>query len=162
MRLNTYLNYYDIRERILSISESGTYELREAWLMKEAFISFYDNNTAETAEEALSTLISSYAQSTVYEIRQFARTLKKWKTEIINSFIIVFTDYRTSKDTGQVMLSERKLNNGLMENRNSILKIIKKNANGYPNWERFRNRCLYVLRKDAVPLLNPINRSKQR
>ena len=44
-----------------------------------------------------------------------------------------------------------------MENRNSIIKTIKKNSNGYANWERFRNRCLYVLRTSALPLLNPLD-----
>ena len=32
-----------------------------------------------------------------------------------------------------------------MENRNAIIKLVTKAANGYRNWERFRNRCMLVL-----------------
>ena len=74
---------------------------------------------------------------------------------IINSFIVVKQRHTVDKDTGQVVVSDIKLNNGLMENRNSIIKTIKKAANGYTNWERFRSRCLYVLRKSSNPMLNP-------
>lgn len=35
-----------------------------------------------------------------------------------------------------------------MENRNAIIKLITKSANGYHNWDRFRNRCMLVLEKE--------------
>ena len=93
---------------------------------------------------------------------EFAGTLRSWHKEIVNSFIVVKYSYKVDKDTGQVVVSARKLNNGLMENRNSLIKSLKKNSNGYTNWERFRNRCLYVLRPDARPLLNPIEDDKKK
>ena len=34
-----------------------------------------------------------------------------------------------------------------MKNHNTIIKWITKVANGYRNWERFRNRCMLVLEK---------------
>ena len=34
-----------------------------------------------------------------------------------------------------------------MKNHNAIIKWITKVANGYRNWERFRNRCMLVLEK---------------
>uniref|UniRef100_UPI0040267A20 transposase n=1 Tax=Holdemanella biformis TaxID=1735 RepID=UPI0040267A20 len=40
-----------------------------------------------------------------------------------------------------------KLNNALMENRNAIIKLVTKVADGYRNWDRFRNRCMLVLEK---------------
>ena len=98
-----------------------------------------------------------FSSSGMTEMTHFGRTLRSWNTEIINSFIIVGKSYRVDKETGQVVISDRKLNTGLMENRNSIIKTIKKNANGYTNWDRFRNRCLYVLRRSAAPHLNPID-----
>ena len=94
-------------------------------------------------------------------MEEFARTMKNWKQEIINSFIVVKQSYKVDKDTGQVAVSDQKLNNGLMECKNSLLKTIKKNSCGYQNWDRFRNRCLYVLRPDALPLLNPIEEKKR-
>lgn len=41
----------------------------------------------------------------------------------------------------------RKLSNGPIEERNRIVKIILRLANGYTNFNRFRNRVLYVLNK---------------
>ena len=35
----------------------------------------------------------------------------------------------------------------MMENRNAIIKLVTKAANGYLNWERFRNRCMLILEK---------------
>ena len=55
-----------------------------------------------------------------------------------------------------------KMNNAIIENRNAIIKCIKKNANGYTNWDRFRNRVLYVLDKDANFLMNPIPLPKKK
>ena len=86
----------------------------------------------------------------------FGKTLRNWHKEIVNSFIVFKHSYTVDKETGQVVVSAQKMNTGVLENRNSILKAIKKNSNGYTNWERFRNRCLYILRKNAVPLLHPI------
>ncbi|MDY6282871.1 MAG: transposase, partial [Erysipelotrichaceae bacterium] len=97
-----------------------------------------------------------FAASGIPEMKEFSRTLISWREEIINSFIVVKQRHTVDKDTGQVVLSDIKLNNGLTENRNSIIKTIKKAANGYTNWERFRSRCLYVLRKSSNPMLNPV------
>ena len=151
-KLGRLLNYYDIRDLIEAIHP----DLKAAWRLKDDLTDFYEKNTYDTAEEALTELILSFSHSGITEMKEFGRTLANWKEEIINSFIVVKKKYKVDKDTGQVVVSDIKLNNGLMENRNSILKIIKKNANGYTCWNRFRNRALYVLRPDAVPLLNPV------
>lgn len=155
-KLDRMLNYYDIRVLIENIHP----DLKTAWRLKDDLADFYDCNTFETASQALEELIQKFYQSGIPEMQEFSRTLRNWKQEIINSFIIVKYDYRVDKDTGHVVVSAKKLNNGLMENRNSLLKTIKKNSNGYTNWERFRNRCLYVLRRDALPSLNPIDDQK--
>lgn len=109
------------------------------------FFNYYD----------LKSMIQAFASSEIPEMKEFSRTLISWREEIINSFIVVKRRHTVDKDTGQVV-SNIKLNNGLMENRNSIIKTIKKAANGYTNWDRFRNRCLYVLRRNSYPLLNPV------
>ena len=147
------LNYYDIRQLIEAIHP----DLKAAWRLNDELTDFYDDNTYETAPQALRDLIQMFSSSGMTEMTHFGRTLRSWNTEIINSFIIVGKSYRVDKETGQVVISDRKLNTGLMENRNSIIKTIKKNANGYTNWDRFRNRCLYVLRRSAAPHLNPID-----
>ena len=37
------------------------------------------------------------------------------------------------------------MNNGLIENRNKSIKLLKHSSNGYTNWDRFRARVLYSL-----------------
>ena len=60
----------------------------------------------------------------------------------------VFNYYCTiSKDTGEITVEQKRINNVLMENRNAIIKLVTKAANGYRNWERFRSRCMLVLEK---------------
>ena len=152
-KLQRMLNYYDIRTLIEAIHP----DLKAAWQLKDELVDFYDNNDIDSAPEEMNKLIRKFSTSSVAEMKEFANTLKNWKQEIINSFIIVKYSYKVDKDTGQVVVSAKKLSNGLMENRNNLLKTLKKNANGYANWDRFRNRCLYVLRPDALPLLNPID-----
>ncbi len=79
------------------------------------------------------------------ELQSFADTLRNWFREIINSFHIVKQEYVVDPKTGNVRLKEHRLTSSMIENRNKIIKMIKHNANGYTNWERFRNRVLFVL-----------------
>ena len=51
------------------------------------------------------------------------------------------------KDTGEITVEQKRINNALMENRNAIIQLVTKAANGYRNWERVRNRCMLVLKK---------------
>ena len=149
---HAYLNYYDIREKLLALSP----ELTEAYYLKDAVVDFYNHATKESAKEQLDKLIVKFLESPTEEMKGFGCTLSKWKTEIINSFIIVGHDYQVEAETGRVVVRNKKMNNAIIENRNSIIKCIKKNANGYTNWDRFRNRLLYVLDKDVTYLLYPL------
>ena len=67
----------------------------------------------------------------------FASTLNKWKKEIVNS-LRIYSE-----------LNNRTISNAIIENRNKIIKNVKHNSNGYHNWNRFRNRLMYVLTPDA-------------
>lgn len=151
-KLQRMLNYYDIRNLIEAIHP----DLKAAWRLKDEIVDFYDHTSYDSAPEALNDLIRVFCHSGIPEMIRFGRTLRNWDQEIINSFIIVGLRHKIDKETGHVVISDQKLNTNLMENRNSIIKTIKKNANGYSNWPRFRNRCLYVLRPDALPVLNPL------
>ncbi len=71
-------------------------------------------------------------------------TPARWKQEIIHSFIIIDKEHN------------KKMNNGIIENRNKVIKQLKHNSNGYKNRERFRNRALYVLNEDATFRLNGV------
>ena len=156
-KLHRMLNFYDIRNLIEAIHP----DLKAAWQLKDDVVDFYDNNTADTAEQALNELIRKFYRSGIPEMIEFGKTLRNWKQEIINSFIIVGYNHKVDKETGQVVISEKKMNTNISEMKNSMIKTLKKSANGFSNWARFRNRCLYVLRPDAKPVLNPIPPRKQ-
>jgi transposase len=156
-KLQRMLNYYDIRKIIEGIHP----DLEAAWRLKDEVIDFYDENTVETAEQTLNELIQKFFRSGIPEMIEYGKTLRNWKQEIINSFIVIGHRHKVDKETGHVVISEQKLNTNMSENRNSIIKTLKKSSNGYANWPRFRNRCLYVLRSDARPMLNPIPQKKK-
>lgn len=147
------MNYYDLREELLGTSS----ELLKAWNLRNSVIDFYDGNTADTAANALEELIARLRSSDIPEMRAFASTLGKWRTEIVNSFKICGLTYKIDKEDGHVAVRRNRMNNAIIENRNAIIKCIKKNANGYTNWDRFRNRVLYVLDADARFSLNPLD-----
>lgn len=145
------LNYYELREKLLDTNK----DLRKAWDLKEDIVDLYDKCTVNDVEKKLREVIKEFHESEIPEMVAFSRTLAKWKTEIINSFYVYGPVYQVDKDTGHVAVRKLKLNNAIIENRNAIIKCIKKNANGYTNWDRFRNRVLYVLDKKATYSLNP-------
>ena len=53
----------------------------------------------------------------------------------------------SSKDTGEITVEQKRINNALMENRNAIIKLVTKTVTGYRNWDQFRNRCMLILEK---------------
>lgn len=153
---NHYMNFYDLREKILEISP----ELNEAWMLKDEVVRFYNECTSDNAKDELNKIIKRFKSSSVAEIVDFSKTLNKWKEEIVNSFYIVGHEYKVNAGTGYVAARQKKINNAIIENRNSIIKCLKKNANGYSNWTRFRNRILYVLDKNSTYSMYPIVKRK--
>lgn len=146
-KLNRYLNLKDILNLILDSDE----ELKEAYYFLDDFDHFYRTSNTKNSKARLERLIERAGSSSISELIEFGNTIIRWKNEILNSFIIVDT---VIDEDGVV--TERKINNGIAENKNRNLKILKNNSNGYRNWERFRNRGLYVLNKDATYHLNPL------
>ena len=49
-----------------------------------------------------------------------------------------------------------------MEGTNSRLKCIIKNANGYRNFNRFRNRCFFAINKNEPILGRPKKNGKDK
>ena len=74
--------------------------------------------------------------------------LKKWRTEIINSFERPFDD--------------RKQSNALAEHCNSRLRELLAVSNGYANFERFRAKALFCLNNHIFYSLTHILDSKKR
>ncbi len=82
-------------------------------------------------------------------MRKYASTLKEWKKGIINSFIPIKSPI------------PRTATNAAIENRNKLIKDIKRGGNGFRCWSRFRNRILYALNSESTMHLNPIKKEKQ-
>ena len=134
-RLNQYINYPQLLDRILAISP----ELKEAYQIKDRYLLFNTYSDFSNAEKNFNEMMSLIRKSHIPEIVVIHKMLNNWKEEIINSFILV---------------DGRRLSNGIMESRNSIVKLIKKTGNGYVNFARFRNRCMYCMNRDALPCLS--------
>lgn len=143
-KMKQYLNFYDILDMILRNND----DLFTAYNLKYKMDQFYKTCTYEQSKKALSELIIEFRDSGLKEMIDFSNTLIRWKQEIINSFILIDKNHN------------KKINNGIIENRNKVIKQLKHNSNGYKNWERFRNRTLFVLNEDAKFRINPIIEKK--
>jgi|GEM_PF-5089282 len=103
-------------------------DLVTAYEYKYTLITFYQKCTTENAKVALDEIIIDLRFCKVGEMNKFANTLIKWKYEIINSLIIV--EEKIDKN-GNVI--HKRLNNGIIENKNKSIKLLKHSSNGYLN-----------------------------
>ena len=106
------------------------YELGLAYTLKDEFLTINKSATPDTIEAALDEYINTLISFQIPEFLSVAKTMKKWRQEIINSF-----------DT----IDGRRISNGPVESVNSRIKLIKTSSNGYMNFDRFRRRVLYSL-----------------
>ena len=174
-KLKRYCNYYDLYQMMLAFDS----QLETCINLKFQLDELYNSGTYESAPTLVQELINDLNESQIPEMIAFANTLRNWKSEVINSLIEIDDkkDYERKKwnDKEKVIQTQKakrgkkyklrpfneskvyRMNNGIVENRNKVIKRIKNNSNGYSNWERFRHRVLYVLNDDATYRLNPIN-----
>lgn len=112
-------------ERYLSLSE----ELEEAYRLKEAFRSWFDEaktigpKDGRKVKQGLYSFYQQVEQSGIKEFMKAIETLKNWQTEIMNSFAFGYT-------------------NGPIEGLNNQTKVIKRNAFGFKRYDRLRLRVL--------------------
>lgn len=142
-KLKRYMNPYDYAMKLISIHP----DLEKAWKLKDEIADFYRSATLETAPEEIENIIQDLLNSEINELIRFGYTMISWKKEIINSFTINRTVYNVSKKTGKASVEYKKINNAKIERANSTIKLITKAANGYTNWNRFRNRAMLILEK---------------
>ena len=133
--------------------------LKEAYHLKEQYMYFNSTDMDDSErEEFLDVLIREFIASEIPEMMSVGLTLSNWKKEILNSF-----DTYTRKDKKGNRYTTR-VTSGPVEGRNKYIKIILKLANGYSNFDRFRNRALYVLNKrqgySETVIANPVAKKK--
>lgn len=109
-------------------------ELEAAYTLKDEFLTINRTSTPANIEDRLNEYIDELLLFQIPEFTSVAKTLKKLRQEIINSF-----------DT----FDNRRISNGPVESVNSRIKLIKTSGNGYSNFERFRKRVLYSLNSDS-------------
>ena len=109
-------------ELMLQISE----RLRQAYRMKNEFHKFM---ACKNRDEARKQLGIWNMMATGYDLPEFhacTKTFINWSEEILNSFQFPFS-------------------NGYTEGVNNKIKVLKRNAFGVKNFERFRKRILHVM-----------------
>ena len=99
--------------------------ISRAYFYKEQFLKILNNKDAESAKQAMSDWIRNAENCGIPQFEKCAETMRNWYTGIINSFSTTIT-------------------NGFTEGCNNKIKVLKRNAYGYQNFKRFRNRILHI------------------
>lgn len=126
---------YPTPRRIINDLLDLDMELCLAYELKEEYLYINSRTSSEDAAKRFDNFLSEIAIYDIPEFNTLLKTLKKWRVEIINSF-----DYYEGK----------RISNGPIESVNSRLKLIKRNGNGYRDFERYKRRALYSLNKDST------------
>ena len=108
-------------EALLYVSD----ELRTAYYLKEAFYKLLDCEDKETAKNMMTDWIYAAQASGISDYDTCSNTLINWQKGILNTF-----DYPYS--------------NGFTEGCNNRIKVLKRTAYGYRNFNRFRKRILHI------------------
>lgn len=145
-----YMNYYDIYLKLLDIDpEINTMNNLVYYLSR-----YFKNSTYILANDELDNILNTIDNSGIPEVDGFTNLIRKWRKEVVNSFIVIDEKVIKVKDkkTGKMIEQVKPItiNNGLAENRNRIIKEIKRNSNGISNFERFRNRIMYCINSDST------------
>ncbi len=136
--MNHHFRYYISENELLGMILKINPELESSYHLVQKYILFNDHDYSgdlKAARNDLEELIIEYKLSGISGFPELAATLEYWKDEIINSFSI---------------LRGQRVSNGPIEGRNSLIKKVLHLANGYSNFDRFRNRIIYSLNKYAT------------
>lgn len=79
----------------------------------------------------MSDWIQSAFNCGIPQFERCAKTMSNWITGILNSF-------------------SSKITNGFTEGCNNKIKVLKRNAYGYRNFKRFRNRILHIFSHQSI------------
>ena len=100
-------------------------DIRIAHNLKEEFLKILDCENREEAKKKISDWILYAQNSGLKAFKKCSDTMIKWSNGILNSFDTPYT-------------------NGFIEGCNNKIKVLKRNAYGFRNFERFRNRILHM------------------
>ena len=123
--LKRYKNLKDEEKQALTVILNYNNDLYKAYLLKEDFYNIMESKNSEEAKKAIGKWIYQAENSNISKFTDCANTMRNWITGISNSFKCSYT-------------------NGFTEGCNNKIKILKRNAYGYRNFKRFRNRILHI------------------
>lgn len=109
-------------ENMLSLSK----RLKNAYMLKEKFYDFMKSSDVFEAKRRLSEWYLLVGVSDLPEFKSCFETFTRWEPYILNAFTCPYT-------------------NGYTEGVNNKIKVLKRNAYGVRNFNRFRNRILYMM-----------------
>ena len=110
---------------VLNRMLAASYELEQAHILKERFYSIFKAKTQFEAKNELQNWFFLAEQFNLPEFKHCITTFTKWSNEITS-------------------IVEHKLYNGYTEGINNKIKVLKRISFGVRNFNRFRNRILYL------------------
>lgn len=116
-------------ERMLLFSR----DLREAYLLKEVFYRFMASKDKEGAIKQLKEFRIHAHVADIPEFKPCLTMLQNWEPYILNAFTCPYS-------------------NGFTEGINNTIKVIKRIAYGYRNFDNFRRRILHTLHVNKEPI----------
>ena len=115
----------DEQKQQVNIMLYASPSLSTAHFYKEEFLKILDCKDRDSAKAALSDWIDSAYDCGIDRFQKCAQTMINWISGILNSFSSPIT-------------------NGFTEGCNNKIKVLKRIAYGYQNFNRFRNRILHI------------------
>lgn len=115
----------DDQKQQANIMLYASHKLLSAHSLKEHFMDILDCRDKQTAKQLMSEWILSAQNCDLPVFKSCANTFINWSNGILNSFDYPYT-------------------NGFTEGCNNKIKVLKRNAYGYRNFKRFRNRILHM------------------
>lgn len=115
----------DVQKQQVNIMLYASPILSTAHFFKEDFLKILDCNDRSAAKKSMSEWINSALDCEIPQFEKCAKTMLNWLSGILNSFSSPIT-------------------NGFTEGCNNKIKVLKRNAYGYRNFKRFRNRILHI------------------
>jgi transposase len=113
----------DEDKQALIVMLSQSEKLHTAWRLKEDFKYFREAATQEEAERELHIWIMEAQESGLIEFKAATKALNNWFRYIINSVVY-------------------KYSNGMTEGFNNKIKVLKRNAYGFHDFDNFKKRIL--------------------
>ena len=116
----------EVLNELKSISD----ELKRGYDLKELFLDIVNHANYEEVKVQLNNWIDLCKESKIEEFIEASKTIENWLEYICNSFI------------------DSRYTNGFTEGTNNKIKVIKRNAFGYKNFNFLRKRILYIFNKN--------------